>query len=105
MWVCMLKIFQIGISCLGNSHKHQNNIMQKKTSIKINNYLPCSIKITCTARKSKKIFLLFYLPAAVVAVVTAFLLLLLLQSCCCCVAAKPCQKLTISYNPMSVPVF
>jgi hypothetical protein len=48
--VCMLKIFQIGISCLGNSHKHQNNIMQKKTSIKINNYLPCSIKITCMAR-------------------------------------------------------
>jgi hypothetical protein len=50
VWVCMLKIFQIGISCLGNSHKHQNNIMQKKTSIKINNYLPCSIKIAYTVR-------------------------------------------------------
>ncbi len=46
----MLKIFQIGISCSGNSHKQQNNIMLKKTSIKINNYLPCSMKITCTDR-------------------------------------------------------
>jgi hypothetical protein len=46
----MVKIFQIGISCLGNSHKHQNNIIQKKTSIKIINYLPGSIKITCTTR-------------------------------------------------------
>ncbi len=42
--------FPKGISCLGNSHKHQYNIMQKKTSIKIYNYLPCSIKITFTAR-------------------------------------------------------
>jgi hypothetical protein len=47
---CKLKIFPIGISCLGHSYKHQNNIMQMKTSIKINNFLQCSIKITRTAR-------------------------------------------------------
>jgi hypothetical protein len=52
--VCRRKIIQIGIPCLGDLQKHQNNIMQKKTSIKMNKYLPCSIKITCTMRKSKK---------------------------------------------------
>ncbi len=37
-------------TCLVNSHKHQNNIIQKETSIKINNYLPGSINITCMTR-------------------------------------------------------
>ncbi len=76
--MCMLKIFQIGISCLGNSHKHQNNIMHKKTSIKINNYLLCRLKYN-VRRYSQNIFIMFHLPAAVVVVGTASLLLLLVQ--------------------------